>query len=219
MLLKNPFAKSTPATEPAGSSMPEADKALKLWELEQGRTRKRVEELTGQLDTARRTFADAKQAYGEREIEGVDTSEAEAAMQRAEGRVRALEVALTIAKQKDEAAQAERNNAKRQVVSDSLVEAAARLNAHGPEGDALFTALEEFCIDVSRDKEAVRLARLAMGDERHTVDVAELSRQFELFVARAANPLTGQGILPSRLMRFSSWSDCLAAVCGVKAQP
>jgi phage-related minor tail protein len=110
LTLKNPFAKSTPATESAGSSMPEADKTLKRWELEQGRTKKRVEELTGQLDTARRTLADAKQAYGEREIEGVDTTEAEAAMQRAEGRVRAFEVALTVAKQKDDAAQAELNN-------------------------------------------------------------------------------------------------------------
>jgi len=139
-------------------------------------------------------------------------------MQRAEGRVRAFEVALTVAKQKDEAAQAELSNAKRQVASDSLAEAETRLNLHGPKGEKLFTALEEFCIDVSRDKEAVRLARLAMGDERHFIDVAEVARQFELFAARAANPLTGQGRLPERLMRFPSWSACLEAVCGMKAR-
>jgi hypothetical protein len=166
LTLKNPFAKTTPATESAGSSMPEADKTLKRWELEQGRTKKRVEELTGQLDTARRTLADAKQAYGEREIEGVDTTEAEAAMQRAEGRVRVFEVALTVAKQKDDAAQAELNNAKRQVSSDAEAAARARVLALGPRGEELLAAVRQFAISVARDQQALGQARRKNGTER-----------------------------------------------------
>lgn len=157
-----------------------------------------------------------EQRAGEYVVDERDATALMDELKQAGDRVRVLEMALAVAIQKDEAAQAELNNAKRQVAIDAVAAAETRLNAHGPEGEALFTAMTQFAIAVARDQETVRLARLASGSARHGVDVAEILRQFELFAGRAGHPLTGAGLLPARLMRFPSWSACLKAVCAVK---
>jgi hypothetical protein len=222
--IKSVLTRTPPTFPPATAdqaSTPDAVKAQvakKQKELSQGKTRARVESLRAELEAARHTLAQAERAVGDQLVEGLDATVATDTMKQASDRVRVLESALAVAIQKDEAAQADLKEAERQVAIDAEAAARASLNALAPRGEELLAAVNQYCAELARDKEAVRLARLAIGDERHSIDVAELARQFELFAARAANPLTGQGLLPSRLMRFSSWSDCLAAVCGMRVR-
>jgi len=112
--LKNPFAKSTPTPSSTESSMPaenDPNKAVKRWQLEQGRTRKRVEELVGQLEAARVALAQSEQTLGERIADELDSTTATDAMKHAADHARALEVALAVATEKDATAQAELTDA------------------------------------------------------------------------------------------------------------
>ena len=105
---KNPFMKSTPAPEPAESSIPavnESNNAVKRWQLERGRTKKRLEELTEQLEAARADLAPAMQAHGAALYEEKDSTAEALAVQQAGNRIAALEAALAVATEKDADAQ------------------------------------------------------------------------------------------------------------------
>lgn len=201
---------------PAAPS-PAAEALVKGRQLLRGRTRAKVEALTAQLEAANASATQLKQRVGECVVDERDATTLMEELRQAEARVHALEAALAVAIQKDEDVQGQLRQAERQGLDDAVAEAETRLNARGPEGERLFTTLEEFCRAVARDKEALRLARVAAGVEPHFVDVAELPREFGRAAARAGHPLTGTGLRPSRLMPFASWIACVEKVCGVKA--
>jgi hypothetical protein len=218
LTLKNPFAKPTPATEPAGSSMPEADKALKRWQLEQGRTRKRVEELMGQLEAARVALEQSEQTLGERMADGVDSTTATDAMKHASDHVRALEVALAVATKKDVTAEAELKQAERQVASDAEDAASARVLARAAEGEAILKTLRQFALDLARDQKELGEIRRTNGTERSAAGVGEIPDQLMFFLKLALDPGTGTGLRPYRMRPYASWTECLEDVCGMKAQ-
>src|SRR5690242_15083016 len=126
-LEKNPFAKST--STPTGSSITAADKALKRWQLEQGRTNTKVKELKDKIDAAKVRRTEAEHAVGEQLVEGQDVTAATLVMNQASEQVRILESALAIAMQKDEAAQTALTEAQRQVTIEAEVAAVANTKA------------------------------------------------------------------------------------------
>ena len=124
MLLKNPFAKTQPAP-PAVSAQAVSD-LVKGKQLLRGRTRVKVETLQAEVGTARVALAQAEQALGERMGDELDVTDATDTMKQAGDRVRALEVALAVAIQKDESALADLKDAERQearAVDDETVAA------------------------------------------------------------------------------------------------
>ena len=71
-----------------------------------------------------------EQRAGEYVVDERDATALMDELKQAGDRVRVLGMALGVAIQKDEAAQAELNNAKRQVAIDAVAAAETRLNAH-----------------------------------------------------------------------------------------
>jgi predicted ribosome quality control (RQC) complex YloA/Tae2 family protein len=119
--------------------------AKKRWELERGRTRAKVEELTSQLESARKLAVDKNQVAGELVVNGSDVTEAMTEAQHAENNVKILEAALAVAIQKDEAAQRELATAQQAAAIEAevqvyrrLKEAAAEIDAYLAQGKALF---------------------------------------------------------------------------------
>lgn len=116
--LKNPFTKSDPPTNPPVPSEPvsvdAAETAKKRWQLEQGRTKARVESLTAELDASQRAVDHARRILGERRVEGVDTAAATESLRQAEGQLREDQEALVVARQKDAEAQRALTDATRQ---------------------------------------------------------------------------------------------------------
>jgi hypothetical protein len=212
--LKNPFAKSAPAPEPAESSMPAGDRNLKRWELEAGRTRKRVEELTSQLDTARLPLADAKQLLGERMSEELDTGTAIDELTRAESRVKALDAALTVARQKDAAAQTELNHANRQVASEAEDEAVAVLKASALKMEKLLCGE----VKLAADELAAALAAVkdrCPGATGVASRLNDIHTVFLLYRDRACASLVPRGRVYSQVLdkekkTFSAWVDAVA---------
>lgn len=222
LTLKNPFARSTPVPEPAGSSMPgvnDPNKAVKRWQLEQGRTRKRVEELMGQLEAARVALAQSEQTLGERMADGLDSTTATDAMKHAADHVRALAVALAVATEKDVTAQAELKQAERQVEIDAEDAACARLRARAAEGEAILKNLRQFAIALARAQEALGEVRRRNGTERCAANVGVITGQLMFFLRLAIDPGTGTGFRPYGLREYASWTECLEGVCGMKEQP
>lgn len=150
-ILKNIFAaKSTPPTDdpPETSSLvDDAQKAKERLELEQGRTRARMESLTAELDTARADLAHATQAHGGALYEEKDSTEEAAAAQQAGHRVAALEAALAVAIQKDDAAQAELQEAERQAERAADEEANLELKDATRELEAILVGLLKPSVD------------------------------------------------------------------------
>ncbi len=156
--LKTPFAKSTSTPSPAGSSMTQADKAVKRWQLEYGRTRKRVEDFSSQLDAARQAFAQI--SHDSVADEGLDITAVADAMTQAEKKVLALEAALRVAIQRDEAAQAALRDAAQHEKIEKEVAAVTQLKRVFLKVDQLFLDLARLTVDEAGP--ALNAARLIL---------------------------------------------------------
>ena len=212
--LKNPFARPTTIPAPAEFLMPEANeanKAVKRWQLEQGRTRKRVEQLRDQLQLARVDLAQSEQTLGERMAEGLDSTTATEAMTRAVDHVRALEVALSVATDKDEAAHAALKQAELQVSIEAETAACAVVLALGPRWEEILAAVRQIAIDTALAADGMRVAG---GNEKYAYGVNEITAQARLFMGLAMHPLTNNGHVPTAFMKYKTLTECLDAVCG-----
>jgi hypothetical protein len=109
--------------------------AKKRWELERGRTRAKVEELTSLLASARKLAVDKNQVAGEIVVNGDDASMAISEAQHAENNVKILEAALAVSIQKDEAAQRELATAQRAAAIEAEVQVYRRLKEVATEID------------------------------------------------------------------------------------
>jgi hypothetical protein len=184
-------------------------KNVKRWQLEYGRTRKRVEDFSSQLDAARQTRTKADQLLGDRLFEGGDASEDEAALRQAEEQVCRLEVALKRATQRDEAAQAELKNAETEVRRE---DARAKLTRQQEAGRTIDRTLNrlgpEVCEFIRLSKEVTDLS----NDEltRRTFDA---QREFIVWLFRACQGMPGcrTGVEPFQTdARWKApWSDRL----------
>ena len=207
--LKNIFAESTTVPSPAEPEMPtlnDPDKAVKRWELEQGRTRKSVETLTAQQVALAEACEQAQRALGARLESGDDGIEAIADLTRHEAQLRGAGLALKVAEEKDRAAQTELLNAKRHASIEKEYAALAELKCTlGPEVDAYFDLGARLAAKVNR---ALAKAQAAGAGGAYN-NLANPRQEIPTFMGRAWHTVTGSGFTPDGFMRFKKWSDSL----------
>jgi hypothetical protein len=208
--MKNVLTKMTPALPPAESSMITGNdpiKAVKRWELEQGRTHKRLEELTSQQATAAAACAEARRTVGERMEKGEDGTNAMAALTQAEEQLRACELALTIAREKDQRAQSELRNMKLQASIEAEVAALSRLkHIVAPQVDDVLAQLERISGELAA---ALNHACVTGAGGQHQSFLIDAKLELQRFTNRALHVVTGTGAVPDRMMRYARWSECI----------
>jgi hypothetical protein len=85
--------------------------------------------------------------------------------------------------------------------------------ARGPRFEEVSTLVRQFAVDMARETEALRVAG---GNEKYAYPVSQIRAQFEFFPRLASHPRTTD--FPSALKRYESFTACLVAVCGMRAQ-
>ena len=210
--LKNPFARSTTPPSPAESlthDVNDPNKVVKHWQLEQGRTKKRVEELRVQLETARLTLAEAEQAVGSRLVEELDVTTATETMRQASDRVRVLDAAVTIAIQKDNEAIAALQQAERELKHAEQDEARERLVALADEGEELFIRIKLYREDLVRETVAAYAAGgIESWGER------DIMAHFDFYVTIANRSAAADKADSGAFRKYPNWTTCLKYVCG-----
>jgi len=182
--------------------MTQADKAVKRWQLEYGRTRKRVEDFSSQLDAARQAFAQI--SHDSVADEGLDITAVADAMTQAEKKVLALETALRFAIQRDEAAQAALRDAAQHEKIEKEVAAVAQLKRVFLKVDQLFLDLARLTVDEAGP--ALNAARLILTNsgilegERNFLTEAPL--EYKRHLLFAVHPLIREGYVPVNLMKY-----------------
>jgi hypothetical protein len=207
--------RATPVVEPAESStgdVNDSNNAVKRWQRERDRMRKRVEELTGQLDAARSALEHARQVLGERMADELDTTTAMDELTQAESRVKALEAAVTSATQKDEAAQAELEQAERGLVIAEREEIHQRLCTMAGEAEELFIRIKLFRAELVRALTALR--ELGGPSERFGYGSNEIRLHFDHFMALANRPASAAAADSGAFQKYPSWTNCVEVVCG-----
>lgn len=206
MLTKNPFATPTSTPSPAGN---DPHKNVKRWQLEYGRTRKRVEDFSSQLDAARQACTEADQLLGDRLFDGVEVNEAEAALTQAVEKVRRLEAALKVVIQRDEAAQAALKHAETEARREDAREKLTRQQEEGRTIDQTLARLEP------EIREFIRLSKevTALGNDELTRRTVDAQREFIVWLFRACPDMPGcrTGVEPFQTdARWKApWSDRL----------
>ena len=201
LTLKHPFAHASEAS-------------VKGRQLLRGRTKAKIESLQADLEAARLTLAQAEQVVGDRLIEETDITAATEAMRQAGERVKTLELALIVAREKDAAAQDELQHAERQVVIEAEAAACERVLALGPRFEEVSALVRQFAVDMARETEALRVAG---GNEKYAHPVRQIREQFEFFLRLASHPRTTN--FPSALKMYETFTACLVAVCGMRLKP
>src|SRR5437870_5784736 len=188
LTVKNPFATPSPTPSLVGPSMTAGNdphKNVKRWQLECGRTKKRVEDFASQLDAARQAYAEADQLLGDRLFDGVEVSEAEAALRQAEEKVRRLEVALKRAMQRDEDAQDALKQAEMEVRREDAREKLTRQQEAGRIVDQALDILAPAVREFIRSSKEVT----ALGNEERTRRTVDAQREFIVWLFRACRDM------------------------------
>jgi hypothetical protein len=213
-LEKNPFAKSTSIPSPTStgsSTRTAADKVVKRWQLEQGRTNTKVQELTDQIEAAKTRRAEAEQAVGEQLVEGLDATAATLVMNQASEHVRILESALAVAAQKDEAAQAKLKESERQAAIEAQVGAVAQLKRAMLEADQLLLDLERLVVDeIGPSLNAARLILTSSGIREGELSfLSEVPLVFKQSLLLAVHTLRKEGFVPVNMRKYQRVSQCI----------
>jgi hypothetical protein len=214
---KNPFANTPPVPAPSPSETSQAESVVKAgkqlfrWRAEQGRTKAKVKSLTSTLEAARLALAQTEQTLGERLGDELDTTEATEAVKRADGRVRALEAAVTVAIQKDEAAQAALRHAERQEKIEKEVEAVAQLKTVILKWDQLVIDLNRLTVDeIGPALNAARLLLSMSGirdGELNFLNKVPLEAKRHLLLA--VHTLIGEGFVPANMNPYERLSQLI----------
>jgi hypothetical protein len=210
-LEKNPFAKSITPPSPTGSSMTTANKAVKRWQLEQGRTNMKVQEIEGQIDAAKVRQTEAEQVVGEQLVEGLDTTAATLVMNQASEHVRVLESALAIAIQKDESAQAALKEAEAQAAIEGQVEVVAQLKQAMLKADQQLIDLERLVVDeIGPSLNAARLILTSSGIRDGELSfLSEVPLVFKQGLFLSVCSLLKEGFLPVNMRKYERVSQCI----------
>jgi hypothetical protein len=180
-------------------------------EMRAGKTRKAFEVLKAEIESLYHDKALARQHFGEREIEGLDTTEAQAALRRIEDRIHAKEVVLPVVQQKDEAAHTALEEAKRQAAIEAEVEAVAQLKAVFMEVERIIVSLERATVD--RLCPALNAARLVLSTsgirDGELGFLSESPLVFKQFLSLAVHVLTREGYVPPNMRKYEHLSDCI----------
>ena len=203
---KNPFA-----TTPPLASVPAVEAAVKGKQLLRGRTKARVESLTAELNAAQRELAQAKHTLGERMADELDITTATEAMRQVGDRVRVLESALAVARQRDDAAQASLKQAEEQVAIEAEVEVVARLKRVTLKADQLFVNLERLVVDElgpSLNEARGVLAKSAIRDGELNF-LPKLPLVFKQLLLLSVHTLIQEGFVPANMRAYEKLSDCI----------
>ena len=146
-------------------------------------------------------------------VDELDVTAATDAMHRAADHVRALEVAISVAIKKDDAAQAELQQAERDLVTAAKDAARERLLALAQEGEEMFMHIKLFRADLIRETAAANAAGgIASWGARESVDY------FDFFLKIANRSAAANAADSGTFRKYPSRITCLQYVCG-KAQP
>ena len=215
--LKNVIEKLTPTlpAEPPSASPSLADLTIaaqvvkKQKQLLQGKTAALLDRLRADLDEAQLAREQAETAEGECLVDGRDATAETDAMHRASDHVRALESALKIAIQKDDAAQADLEQAEQDLAS--AVQEAARqdLLALAEEGEEILIRLKMLRAAVVRAAAAAReVGGIEAWGQRESIDY------LTFFLTRANRSAAADAADSGAFMKYPSWTTCLQYVCG-----
>ena len=106
-------------------------------------------------------------------------------------------------------------DATRQASIEGEVEALSHLKTVALKADQLFDALEHLAHELA---EAANAVRVASGPGIHTSFLIDAQLQFQLFLQRAAHPLTQRGHVPLPFMKFQKFSECLPDATSVRTR-
>jgi hypothetical protein len=202
MLTKSPFATPTSTPSPA---MTDPNKAVKRWQLECGRNRKRVEDFASQLDVARQAFA--KISTESVADERLDATAVADAITQAEKKVLALEAALKVALQRDDDAQAALKQAETEVRREDAREKVTRQQEAARVVDRALTPLGlAIRALIPSSKEVTDI-----GNDELTRRTVDAQREFIVWLFRACAGMPGcrTGVEPFQTdARWKApWSD------------
>jgi hypothetical protein len=188
-------------------AMTDPNKAVKRWQLEYGRTRKRVEDFSSQLDVARQAFAtiSIESVADER----LDATAVAGAMTQAEETVRTLEAALKIALQREKAAETSLQNAEMEVRREDAREKLTRQQEAGRLIDQALAPLELAVCEFNRLAKEVE----ALGNDELNRCNGGAKGEFIVWLFRAYPGMPGcrTGVEPFQTdARWGApWSDRL----------
>ena len=204
MLTKNPFVTPTSTPSPAGN---DPHKNVKRWQLEYGRTRKRVEDFSSQLDAARQAFAHiSTESVADERLEAMAVA---GAMTQAEETVRTLEGALKIALQREKAAETSLQHAEMEVRREDAREKLTRQQEAGRLIDQALAPLELAVCEFNRLAKEVE----ALGNDELNRRNGGAKGEFIVWLFRACSGMPGcrTGVEPFQTdARWQApWSDRL----------
>lgn len=169
---------------------------------------KTVEALASALEALRQEETQALQKLGVCEVDGLDTSDAEAVLHQIEGRIRALDAALTVARQKDDAAQAELKQAEQQVQREHLRGLLMQLQAVGHQIDKrlddLKRVVQEQLVPLLNETRA-----LGHDSINQPLNVANLS--FKVRLLESCRVMPGCATAEAWFLKPEPWSCSLPA--------
>jgi hypothetical protein len=203
---KNPFANTPPL-----ASVPAVEATVKGKQLLRGRTKARVESLPAELDAARLSFAQAEQTLGERMVDDLDATTATEAVRQVGDRVRVLESALAVARQRDDAAQASLKQAEQQVAIEAEVEVVARLKRVSLKADRLLNDLERLVVDElgpSLNEARGVLSKSAIRDGELNF-LPKLPLVFKQLLLLSVHTLIQEGFVPVNMRAYEKLSECI----------
>jgi hypothetical protein len=190
------------------SDIKKANKPVKRWELEEGRTRKSVEEVKSQVDASRLREHKIQTALGEAMED--DLPDLLQDLQQAQDQTKAFTAKLADLTAKHNAAKAELLNAKRNAERLILVETEAEAidehKALALESEGKLIDLETWAKKMTASEARVLAVS---GGGTHTYFLAETKRQFEAFLLEAVSSFIGKGTRPDRLKKYAKFSDAV----------
>ena len=162
----------------------------------------KVEALSQRLEVERAALEPLKRRLGELIHNGEEGAEALGYLRQSEDRVHGLELALSLAKQKQEEALAALADATKQTEVAKYVRALERLKRDAQTVDEALHVLEEACVTAAAAMLTVQTLRTTQPQSFIVTCRLELER----FASMAISPVTGMPKPPSRMRQFAKWS-------------
>lgn len=205
--IKDVLTRATPARPLTTSTPDAAANTVAGKRLAKGRTHAKVDALTADLAAARRISVQAHQQLGECVNDEQDVRAPTEALKQADDRVQALEAALAVAISKDETAHAELTQAIVQASFETEVAALFHLKrVVAPKVEEALGQLERVSTELAA---ALHRAGVAGAGGQHQSFLTDARLELQRFANLALDPVTGAGKVPSRMMKYTRWSECI----------
>lgn len=165
----------------------------------------KVEDFIQRLAGEQASLVSLRQRLGELIHGGEDGAEVLADIRLIEDRVRGLELALSLAQQKQDQALTALTDLTKQAEAAKYAQAMERLKRDALKIDEALDTLEQACTQAAASMLTVQ--QLRAGHAQSFVVTCRL--ELQRFADIAISPLTGIPRPPSRMMKYQRWSDAL----------